>query len=288
MSKAELEQLEREAEQARSRLLGGLERLRSNDQLAAIKQRVTADVSDAKSELIGNAKDAMRERADGAMAEIRARIAANPGAALAIGAGLAWKLYRHPPVTSILVGAGLMALMRTDPDRPAMGADMAARAADMAGSARHKVEDWRSRDSAGGASGNAGSAREPMGAFAETARDRVAELGSDAGHAARDAMYGAARAADRWTASGRRAVSDAMPDNDRDRYLMGAAALALAAAVGIATQRRISGDETEGDQRRRFGPAGAGYRSPDIVGTRRRRRGPDHPEGWRGGSAISS
>jgi ElaB/YqjD/DUF883 family membrane-anchored ribosome-binding protein len=135
MSKAELEQLEREAEQARSRLLGGLERLRSNDQLAEIKQRVTTDVTQVKSELMGTAKSAVRDRADGAMAEIKARIAANPAAALAIGAGIAWRLYRHPPVTSVLVGAGLMSLLRTDPDRPGMGADMAARAADFAGSA---------------------------------------------------------------------------------------------------------------------------------------------------------
>lgn len=286
MSKAELEQLEREAEQARARLLGGLERLRSNDQLADIKQRVTADVNEGKSELIGQAKDAVRERADGAMADIKARIAANPGAVLAIAAGLGWRLYRHPPVTSILVGAGLMSLMRTDPDRPAMGADMAARAVDFAGSARDRVQDWRSDDSGRQSRGSGESARERVGALASTARERVADFGSEAGHSARDAMYRAARTADRWTATGRRAVSDAMPDNDRDRYLMGAAALALAAAVGLAAQRRGREEQPQVDGRR-VRVAGAGYRSPDIVGTRRRRIS-NQPESWRGGSAISS
>lgn len=288
MSKAELEQLEREAEQARSRLLGGLERLRSNDQLAEIKQRVTTDVTQVKSELMGTAKSAVRDRADGAMAEIKARIAANPAAALAIGAGIAWRLYRHPPVTSVLVGAGLMSLLRTDPDRPGMGADMAGRAADFAGSARHRVEDWRgsrASSSESDSSDGSGSVGEKIGALAETARERVTELASEASHTARDAMHDVARAADRWTASGRRAVSGAMPDNDRDRVLMGAAAFAIAAAVGIAAQRRASEAQTDVEARR---VRPQGYRSPQIVRVRRLRRGPNHPEGWRGGSAISS
>ena len=286
MSKAELEQLEREAEAARARLVGGLARLRSNDQLTEIKERVTADVTDAKSELIGNAKGAVRGRADGMLAEIKARVAANPGAALAIGAGLAWRLYRHPPVTSMLVGAGLMALMRTDPERPAMGADMAARAADFAGTARDRVQAFRDGDPAGQMRDRAGTAREQVGALAETARERAAEFGSEAGRRAKGAMYQAARTADRWTASGKRAVAGAIPDSDRDRYLMGAAALALAAAVGIAAQRRAGESGTDGRMRRFRGP-GAGYRSPDIVGTRRRHSG-SHPGDERGRSAISS
>jgi hypothetical protein len=98
-------------------------------------------------------------------------------------------------------------------------------------------------------------------------------------------MHDVARAADRWTASGRRAVSGAMPDNDRDRVLMGAAAFAIAAAVGIAAQRRASEAQTEVEARRAIPQ---GYRSPQIVRVRRLRRGPNHPEGWRGGSAISS
>lgn len=286
MSKAELEQLEREAEQARSRLLGGLERLRSNDQLAEIKQRVTADVSQAKSELIGNAKSAVRDRADGALSEIKARIAANPAAALAIGAGIAWRLYRHPPVTSVLVGAGLMSLLRTDPDRPGMGAGMAARASDFAGSARHRVEDWRARQSSGREGDGSESVGERIGALAETARERVTEFASEARDTATDAMTEARRAADRWTASGRRAVSGAMPDSDRDRVLMGAAAFAIAAAVGIAAQRRANEAQTEVEVRRL--PPPPGYRSPEMERLWQRRRGRGHPEGWRGGSAISS
>ncbi len=41
-------------------------------------------------------------------ADLRARAAANPSAALAIGAGLAWRLLKHPPIATALVGAGVL------------------------------------------------------------------------------------------------------------------------------------------------------------------------------------
>ena len=237
MTHPELDHLERESEQARARLVGSLARLHLKDQASGLKDRLSS-----------RAKDAAQERADDAVSGIKARIAANPGAALAIGAGIAWRLYRHPPIATILIGAGLAALMRTDPGHPAPGAHMARRAVRLAGSARDSVQDWRAgsgeqsedpaHSSMGQSGRSAGSAKEQIGAMVETARERVGEWSSEAGLAAGRQLQRAGRAADRMTMGGQRALSRAMPDVDGDKYLLGAAALALAAAVGIAGQRR--------------------------------------------------
>ena len=45
--------------------------------------------------------------------DLKARAAANPSAALAIGAGVAWRLLRHPPIATALIGAGVLSLWRT-------------------------------------------------------------------------------------------------------------------------------------------------------------------------------
>src|SRR4026208_651381 len=50
-------------------------------------------------------------------ADLKARAAANPSAALAIGAGLAWRLVKHPPIATALIGAGAPSLWRTNPAR---------------------------------------------------------------------------------------------------------------------------------------------------------------------------
>ena len=73
--------------------------------------------------------------------EMKARAAANPAAALALGAGLAWRLVQRPPIASALVGIGLLSLWRTDPSHPAPGADLAARSAEFFETAKGKAED---------------------------------------------------------------------------------------------------------------------------------------------------
>lgn len=250
MTDGELDRLEGEVEQARSRLVGDLERLRSPEAFAQARREITAQFTEKKDELVANAAGAARGRAQGMLSGVQARIAANPGAALAIGAGLAWRFYRHPPIASLLVGAGVMALMRTDPQHPAMGADAAARAADYAGAAQRKIRDWREADPAGQVServaaardrvaGMADTVRERVEDYADTARERIGEITSDAGGTAMGAIRRAAITGDRWTRPGQRAISGAVADmGDRDKVLLGVAALALAAAVGVAARRR--------------------------------------------------
>ena len=64
-------------------------------------------------ELKSDAKSAVQRAID----DVKARAAANPSAALAIGAGLAWRLVKHPPIATALIGAGVLSLWRTTPAR---------------------------------------------------------------------------------------------------------------------------------------------------------------------------
>src|SRR4029450_14055418 len=60
-------------------------------------------------ELKSNAKSAVQRAID----DLKERAAANPSAALAIGAGLGWRLIKHPPIATALIGAGVLSLWRT-------------------------------------------------------------------------------------------------------------------------------------------------------------------------------
>jgi hypothetical protein len=173
------------------------------------------------------------------------RAAANPAAALAIGAGLAWRLFHRPPIATLLVGMGLVGLLRTSPSQrsaqPYMGlhdedpkprnrndASLAA----FADAAKERVQDW---------SAQTGEAVRQTGTQiadkTASMADRASAMLHEAGDAARDTMTQLADKAASIAASHR--LRDRLPDqDDRDSYLLGAAALAVAAAVGIAVQRR--------------------------------------------------
>jgi hypothetical protein len=57
---------------------------------------------------------------------------------------VAWRILRIPPITTMLVGYGLISLWRTKPGQPAPGAETVYRAADMAIEAKEQVEQWGS------------------------------------------------------------------------------------------------------------------------------------------------
>jgi gas vesicle protein len=227
MSAAELNALEREVELTRARFANDLARLRSPHNIAEFKEDLWAHA---------------RETKDGIVADLKARAAANPAAVAALTAGVAWRLFHRPPVATLLVGLGLVGLLRTSPSQAdyATAEDFfdrdhwASRASAFADAAKQKVQDW---------SAEAGEAtREAKTQMAETAAS-VAERSSDAlrdaGDAVRDRVTrladDAASVSDRASAR----VRAAMPDRvGRDNYLLGAAALAVAAAVGIAFQRQ--------------------------------------------------
>jgi ElaB/YqjD/DUF883 family membrane-anchored ribosome-binding protein len=253
MSEMELDRLEREVEEARQRVAVDLARLRAPGAMAALKVDVTAQAMRTKDRMLDSARDSARQRTNGLVDEVKARIAANPGAALAIAAGLAWRLYRHPPITTLLVGGGLVSLMRTDPSDPAVGAGAAARAAELAESASGKIEEWRESDVAR-------DFRERVEEMVEGARERLGELTKEAGERIGAVAETAKEQVEVWRSpatarsgnggspavlSQRQRPPGEMPfparsrssDEQRDQVLLGAAALAVGAAITLAASR---------------------------------------------------
>ena len=94
--------LELQVEEARAKLASDLALL-----------RLPQTYREFGAELKSDAKSAVQRAID----DVKARAAANPSAALAIGAGLAWRLVKHPPIAIALIGAGVLSLWRTTPAR---------------------------------------------------------------------------------------------------------------------------------------------------------------------------
>jgi hypothetical protein len=235
MSTAALISLEREVEAARERVAGDLARLRSPATLSEFKSELWTEARESKDQIVGNAASYVEETVQSVLSDIKGRAAANPAAALAIGAGLAWQLLRHPPIASLLVGAGVFGLLKTRPARDLdFASGLAAQTNDVATTVKEKVQEWGAqagdavRETASQASGN-------LAALAEKATVAMGDAGAVARHSAVELASDAAT-------TGRRAsalLSDVMPEpNERDHLLLGAAALAIAAAVGIASHRR--------------------------------------------------
>ena len=154
-----LDALERDVAQARARFADDLARLRSPDNLARFKDDLWAEARETKDELIDKSKAAAKDGAQRMLTDLKERAAANPLAAAAIGAGLAWRLINRPPIATLLIGAGLFGLLRTTPPRrshePYMGIydedsalrrfgedDLAQRTAEVASAVKDKVQDW--------------------------------------------------------------------------------------------------------------------------------------------------
>ncbi|MBV9971346.1 MAG: hypothetical protein JO228_15290 [Xanthobacteraceae bacterium] len=233
--------LELDVEATRARLAHDLDRLRSSETLTSFKEELFAQASETKDRLVAKTQERLTGVVEDVWEEMKSRAAANPAATLAIGAGIAWRLAQRPPVASALVGLGLISLLRTDPKRPGFGADFVARSADQIGAAKQKATEWTSE---GGPLHEAGasvaavaqnvvrSASESAEAVAETSRGVIKDLGEQAQHVGPMVQDGARAVADRMST-----LAAPYPYGHRDTLLLGAAALAMAAAVGIASQR---------------------------------------------------
>jgi len=246
MTTAELDVLEREVEDARGRLRLDLARLRAPGTMERMKEDVTGRVSGAAQGTAHRVLD-----------DIKARAAANPIAALAIGAGLAWRLAHRPPVATLLVGAGLVALFKTNPQERHVGADFVERAGEFAGSVKEtvsgKIDELSHSEFAARASELSGTVKELSGTVKEkagelsgtvaakaselggTVRETVGQWSARTGEFASEAGRDVSSAANSLAMDSRRVA--AAVHEDRDTYLLGAAALAIAAAVGISYQR---------------------------------------------------
>lgn len=106
-----LETLEREVAESRSRLADTLDRLTSPETSEAVKRDLMDTVHKAKDEVLNRARDTGRQTAQGFADSLKQRAMDNPFAVALIGAGIAWRLYKKPPVATLLVGAGVASLM---------------------------------------------------------------------------------------------------------------------------------------------------------------------------------
>jgi hypothetical protein len=229
MSENELTLLERDVERARSRVAQGLARLGGPAAISVLKDEAVAEVRARKEELLESVKATAAEQAHNLVDEVKARIAANPVAALAVGAGLAWRLARHPPIASALIGYGLFSLFRTDPRRPGKAGEFVDRATVAGHAAMERIQQV------------SGNAVEQVAEGAQIAKDAAAEWGGEALSAGRKAASDVGKASRRLSERGRIVASNAIRHEDRDKVLLGVAAAAMAAALGIAYQRHTDG-----------------------------------------------
>jgi hypothetical protein len=238
---SDLRSLERDVEQARDRFAHDLARLRSPETISEFKDNLWAEARETKDELVEKTKEAALDGMQRIIADLKERAAANPAAVLAIGAGLAWRLIQRPPIASLLVGIGLVSLFR-----PETGGEVVAGASKLLHSAKDTAQEWSEdlrQASSDGMSEIAERATLAAGQISDMARGtvtRITDKASSAADQASDAGQESLAQIEATAASSiiHEAVSE--PET-RDRYLLGAAALAVAAAVGIAYQRRAAG-----------------------------------------------
>jgi hypothetical protein len=170
--------------------------------------------------------------------DLKARAAANPSAALAIGAGIGWRLFKHPPIATALIGVGLLSLWRTKAmpiaDQNYLTTAQR-RLGEQVSEAANTVKDY--------AVDAAVASREKVGAYAQSAVETAEEFAASATERAADTLEGAREAAadvsNRAVTAVQRATAQAITDNGvRDQVLLGVAAAAVVAALGLAYQRR--------------------------------------------------
>jgi hypothetical protein len=150
---------------------------------------------------------------------------------------------KHPPIATALIGAGILSLWRTAPIRvDDEGYFNAAqqRLAEQVTATVDTIRDYAAEKVA--------ATREKAGASAQSARETVEGLAISVAEEAVEGIEGAREAvkqipdkavhvAQRATSEFSRAVSD---EGIRDNLLLGVAGLAVAAAVGLAYQRRAN------------------------------------------------
>jgi hypothetical protein len=105
-------------EVARAKLADNLSTLKSPAAYAEFTDELKLKVRQGKDAAVRRVKIGLEEKADFYLENLKARAAANPAAVLAIAAGLAWQLFRKPPIATALVGAGVVSLLRGSPSEP--------------------------------------------------------------------------------------------------------------------------------------------------------------------------
>jgi hypothetical protein len=174
---------------------------------------------------------------------MKAKAAENPAATLAIGAGLAWRMLKHPPIATALIGAGLFSLLRT-PSPRLSGKENGG----YVSHAKKRLKQQATRfadEAADRASDIASELKNDAGAMAEAIKEQSAQLTGvatdklqqwatnvgDLVHELPDQAAPLARQA-------RQSMQGLKEADVRDNLLLGIAGLAVFAALGTAYQRR--------------------------------------------------
>jgi hypothetical protein len=230
MTERSIRELEHDVEEARERFLSHLSVLSTPAAYSEFKQDL---------------KDEARVTVRGILDDVKGRAAANPAATLAVGAGLTWRLLRHPPIATALIGAGLYSLWRTTP-APTQGRDYLSTAKTRLGEQMSELASTVGQQTADMAE----TATENASQFAVAAKEKMQEWGSQASEEIADrtasvtgrtahAFDVASRAAGRIPSNAGYIANKVIANSEgRDTLLLGAAGLAVAAALGIAYQRR--------------------------------------------------
>jgi hypothetical protein len=190
------------------------------------------------------------ESGDRLWEKLKAQAAANPAAVMAIAAGLGWRLMKRPPIASSLIGLGLFSLLRTsakplDPrtsflrqsarSLQGQGEELASAIGETAARAKDTIaeksaETWDStKDKIQEWTDQAGGQLVETSSKAKSAGEAILQSARRQQHDLRDEIADVATA-----------TKDTLRDEDtRNVVLIGIAGLAVAAALGIAAQKRI-------------------------------------------------
>jgi hypothetical protein len=221
MSQANLDDLERDVEDARNRLVHDVGRLRAPATLSGFKDDVVAKAQQVTDEWVHKATDAATSTVQHIWSDLVDRARGNPGAALVIGAGLAWRLAHRPPIATLLVGVGLAGLLRTNPSSSPSpiitgAAELGGTASNWVGAVNETVQDW-----------------------VEETRDAAGVTLSQVSASASETYSHVSTTAANVTGQASEIAKNVFPNGDaRDTYLLGAAILAIGAAGVIAFQRQ--------------------------------------------------
>jgi ElaB/YqjD/DUF883 family membrane-anchored ribosome-binding protein len=240
MGNVSLLEHEHEVERSRAKLTQALAVLCS-------PQTFSAFTDDLKQEAF-ETRDAFWEK-------IKTRAASNPAAVAAIGTGLAWRLLQRPPIASALIGLGLFSLWKT---QPRTAYDAAGRRLDFMQQSKEVLKEQAGQafSTAADVAGKAQEAAAAKGAEVwEGAREKIREWQGEVGSSVADktaklrssgeSLLNDIRARqhdlrDEVQDVATAAMDKVRDDDTRNTLLIGVAGLAIAAALGIAWQKRLS------------------------------------------------
>jgi hypothetical protein len=241
MGEANIRQLEQEVEAARARLAEDLSTLRSPSTLSEFTDELKNEAIEAKDALVDKARSSAQSMAQGIIEDLKRKAASNPSAALVIGAGIAWRLLHRPPIATALIGAGLFSLLRTPSTQPGVDGQV-----DHLAYARERLKEQSLEvaSKVGELSAEAaGTVRENAGDLVGAVKKKVRNLSAGTPGVVDGLRRASGEAADGAAATvgqASSAVQGVVRDQEaRDKLLLGAAGVAIAAAVGLAYQRRL-------------------------------------------------